>query len=110
MTEDPEVTRIREIIAGYFNPLAEELNALSKKLAEHINKKALPARQKHKLYVYRESLRAKVKTYEIGYINDEYTPAHIGWCDVRLCEGFWGSEDEAKNVVDLLNRQERGEI
>jgi len=75
-------------------------------------------------------LKAKVKLYE-GFLNDEkntnaryvyrklqknenYSVMEIGendnprthpreWCDRRVCEGFWGNEEEAKRWVAKMN-------
>lgn len=53
-------------------------------------------------FVYRLFERGQVRTYEIGECDTPRTYPE-GWCDRRVCEGFWGDEEMAKKVVALLN-------
>jgi hypothetical protein len=53
-------------------------------------------------FTYRLYERGKVRTYEIGELDNPRTSPNE-WCDRRLCEGFWGDEENCKKVVSLLN-------
>ncbi len=53
-------------------------------------------------FTYRLYERGKVRTYEIGELDNPRTSPNE-WCDRRLCEGFWGDEESCKKVVSLLN-------
>ena len=53
-------------------------------------------------FTYRLYERGKVRTYEIGELDNPRTSPN-DWCDRRLCEGFWGDEETCKKVVSLLN-------
>ena len=53
-------------------------------------------------FIYRLYEREKVRTYEIGELDNPRTSPNE-WCDRRLCEGFRGDEESCKKVVSLLN-------
>ena len=54
-------------------------------------------------YIYRGMNKA-TRTFEIGECDNPRT--HAEWCDRRICNGFWGKEDQAKLTVDAMNLYE----
>jgi hypothetical protein len=72
------------------------------------NKRTRAARKVRRLvvprFVYRISPFAPVecKTYEIGECDNPRS--YNGWCDRRVCEGFWGNEQLCQQTVDAMNR------
>ena len=55
-------------------------------------------------YVYRLAPTStdNLHTYEIGQCDNPRS--HNGWCDRRVCEGFWGNEQLCAGTVDAMNR------
>ena len=54
-------------------------------------------------FVYRlQPSSNKCRTYEIG--ERDNPRSYDGWCDRRVCEGFWGDEDLCRKAVDAMNR------
>lgn len=52
-------------------------------------------------FVVREVKAGNVTYYEIGAT---YEPRICSeWCDVRVCEGFWGNMRDAYQTVNLMN-------
>ena len=53
-------------------------------------------------YVYRlQPSNGVVKSYEVGECDNPRS--YDGWCDRRVCEGFWGNEDKCKLFVQTMN-------
>ena len=139
MLEDPEVTRIREIVRNEVSHIVSKLEALEKRvngigsmnvvyrspaqpvmatdmlaLVDMKIESATSLKLK-RLWVYRLPKEGDpLKTYEIGYKCDppsEYRKDYPdAWCDYRVCEGFWGDEQMVKMVVTLLNKFELEQI
>ena len=63
-------------------------------------------------FVCRKIIKSNVYSYsEIGTLKiptsnyrKEYPDS---WCDNRICEGFWGSHEEAENITKILNKYYR---
>jgi len=56
-------------------------------------------------YVYRMVEHGAEHIFEIGECD---TPrSYDGWCDRRVCEGFWGDERQCRWVVDAMNAYAR---
>lgn len=45
-----------------------------------------------------------LRVYEIGEISEPRTCD--GWCDIRICKGFWGDEEKVKDFVDIMNAKD----
>jgi len=54
-------------------------------------------------FVYRlQPSSGKCRTYEIGECDNPRS--YDGWCDRRVCEGFWGNDELCRKTVDAMNR------
>ena len=55
-------------------------------------------------YVYRlePTSSDNLHTYEIGECDNPRS--YEGWCDRRVCEGFWGNEELCRRTVNAMNQ------
>ena len=60
---------------------------------------------KKKKYVYRlqDPTNDVLHIYEIGECDNPRS--YDGWCDRRICEGFWGDEKVCQQAVKALNKK-----
>ena len=87
----------QNVVCDYEEQLKAEANGVDKSTDLALHKHIVMPR-----FVYRLVERGQVRTYEIGECDTPRTYPQ-GWCDRRVCEGFWGDEEIAKKVVALLN-------
>ena len=58
---------------------------------------------KQSKFVHRKIVIGDCTTFEIG---ECFNPRRYnGWCDIRVCEGFWGDEAMCKKVVRAMNKE-----